>query len=173
MNNLLTFKEFAERVGVAPSTITKAVKAGRILHGVVEKSGKRYINPLVGDIEFERNTSHAKRRKQKKKEESSPVDKTSGDTFDGYNQSRATKEKYSALKARLEYKQLDETLVGVREVEKAQFNLWRSIREKILNIPNRISHELAIETDSKKIHNKLTEELVDSLTEITNPSKSE
>ena len=58
-------------------------------------------------------------------------------------------------------------LVDADSVKLKSFETARTIRDYILNIPNRISSELASENDPVKIHALLTKELTDSLNELS------
>ena len=57
-------------------------------------------------------------------------------------------------------------LLDAREVERATFEVARTIRDGVQNIPHRLSHELAAETDPAKVHARLAEEIDNALTKI-------
>ncbi len=59
-------------------------------------------------------------------------------------------------------------LVAVEEVKREAFNVARVIRNNLLNIPNRVSALLASLSDTEKIHGTLTEEITNSLEELSN-----
>nr|CAH7722480.1 unnamed protein product [Callosobruchus chinensis] len=59
-------------------------------------------------------------------------------------------------------------LVAVEEVKRDAFNVARVVRNNLLNIPNRVSALLASLSDTEKIHKTLTEEITNSLEELSN-----
>ncbi|MHC3931444.1 UNVERIFIED_CONTAM: hypothetical protein LBW92_03080 [Wolbachia endosymbiont of Nasonia longicornis] len=59
-------------------------------------------------------------------------------------------------------------LVAVEEVKREAFNVARVVRNNLLNIPNRVSALLASLSDTEKIHMALTEEITNSLQELSN-----
>ncbi|WP_264377802.1 hypothetical protein [Wolbachia endosymbiont (group B) of Philonthus cognatus] len=59
-------------------------------------------------------------------------------------------------------------LVAVEEVKREAFNVARVVRNNLLNIPNRVSALLASLSDTEKIHMTLTEEITNSLEELSN-----
>lgn len=59
-------------------------------------------------------------------------------------------------------------LVAVEEVKSEAFNVARVVRNNLLNIPNRVSALLASLSDTEKIHMALTEEITNSLQELSN-----
>jgi len=59
-------------------------------------------------------------------------------------------------------------LVAVEEVKREAFNVARVVRNNLLNIPNRVSALLASLSDTEKIHMALTEEITNSLEELSN-----
>ncbi|MFZ5586133.1 MAG: terminase small subunit [Thermodesulfobacteriota bacterium] len=62
-------------------------------------------------------------------------------------------------------------LISADEVAKAAFDAARTLRDAILAIPDRISEELAVETDSDAVHQRLTLELTNALKQQANPSE--
>ncbi len=59
-------------------------------------------------------------------------------------------------------------LVAVEEVKRDAFNVARVVRNNLLNIPNRVSALLASLSETEKIHKTLTEEITNSLQELSN-----
>lgn len=58
--------------------------------------------------------------------------------------------------------------VSIEEVKTEAFNVARVVRNNLLNIPNRVSALLASLSDTEKIHMALTEEITNSLEELSN-----
>ncbi len=58
--------------------------------------------------------------------------------------------------------------VSIEEVKTEAFNVARVVRNNLLNIPNRVSALLASLSETEKIHMALTEEITNSLEELSN-----
>lgn len=69
------------------------------------------------------------------------------DSTSEYRTHRAAREKFSALKQELEYKQLAGELIAVEEAKRIAFTTFRSIRDSVLNVPARLKDQLAALTD--------------------------
>jgi len=82
-----------------------------------------------------------------------------------------SREKYWDAKARRENIRADQeegALVEIKQVEADFFEHARRTRDAILNVPDRIGGELAGCTDQHVVTMKLTEELIQALTELAN-----
>lgn len=64
-----------------------------------------------------------------------------------YRTHRADREKYSALKHKLEYEQLAGELIPVDEAKRIAYTTFRGIRDAVLNVPARLKDQLAALTD--------------------------
>lgn len=144
----------------------KAIKAGRIA-----KEPDGTIDPAKADAAWERNTNQAQKRKPTKPSEPPPREReaethveapvgppivNSGPSF---AQSRAIKEAYNARLAKLAYEEKSGALVRTDNVKVAWFNTLRVLRDRALNLPDRLAPLLAAEDDPKKIRDLLEEEL--------------
>jgi hypothetical protein len=76
-----------------------------------------------------------------------------------FNDSRAKSEHFRAELARLDLEVKEEQLVEVARVEREAFTSARSVRDALGNIPDRVSNQLAAESDPVIIHQTLTEEI--------------
>jgi hypothetical protein len=76
-----------------------------------------------------------------------------------FNDSRAKSEHFRAELARLDLEVKEEQLVEVARVEREAFTSARSVRDALGNIPDRVSNQLAAESDPVVIHQTLTEEI--------------
>lgn len=81
--------------------------------------------------------------------------------------SRQISEAYKAKLTRLDFEEKSGKLVPIEKVKDDYFKLARTVRDAILNIPDRIAPELAHETDTARIHMKLTQELHDALLSLS------
>lgn len=76
-----------------------------------------------------------------------------------FNDSRAKSEHFRAELARLDLEVKEEQLVEVARVEREAFSAARAVRDALGNIPDRVSNQLAAESDPVIIHQTLTEEI--------------
>lgn len=159
--------------------MTHATKT-RIADAVVEKDGKRWLDRDLALELWNRNTKathNAKVSKPDPIEASTPRDarelrqKVAGlpdDEIPELNESRARREHYQAELAKLEVDLKRKELVPAVDVKKEAFALGRSVREALANLADRLSHQLAGETDPARIHAVLTDEHRAALVELSN-----
>ena len=171
---LVTFSEFAGIKGCAKGTVTAATKS-RIAAAVVEKDGKRWLDRDLALELWDRNTKathNAKVRVADPIEGPPPADARElrrriealpDDAIPELNESRARREHYQAELAKLQVAQQRRELVPADEVKKDAFQVGRSIREALSNLADRLSHQLAGETDPAVIHQLLSDEHRDAL----------
>lgn len=144
--------------------VLKAIKSGRI-----EKEADGTIDPVKADADWERNTNQAQQRK-----ETAPAPKAASrvqapatpppsDAPIGggpnYAQSRAIKEAYHARLAKLSYEEKSGALVRTDNVKIAWFNILRVMRDRLLNMPDRMAPILSAETEPKQVRELLDTEL--------------
>lgn len=140
----MTLAAFARRIGVAGPQITKAITSGRLTESVGRnKRGQ----PVILDAELAAKEWRENARRPK-----------GGKTLSLSEwQRRLTAEKTRGQKIANETKL--GTLVDVAAVEREQFEAARTVRDSILNVPDRIAAELAAETDEARVHARLETEL--------------
>lgn len=170
----VSFAEFARLKGVSPTAVKKAIDTGRLVNSLVYGLGKKAkLDPVIAAQEWEKNTDHSRRtvgediRPPKenlekifeKADEEAKQERVSSPL----NGSRAVREAYMARLAKISYEQKIGKLIDAEEVKSAGFKLGRTIREGLLNIPDRLSSELAGVTDPAKIHIMLTQEITKAL----------
>jgi hypothetical protein len=176
---LVTFSEFAAIKGCAKGTVTAATKS-RIADAVVEKDGKRWLDRDLALELWNRNTkaTHNAKVSQADLIEASPprdarelrqqVAGLPDDEIPELNESRARREHYQAELAKLEVDLKRKELVPAVDVQKEAFALGRTVREALANLADRLSHQLAGETDPARIHAVLTDEHRAALVELSN-----
>ena len=173
---LVTFSEFAAIKGCAKGTVTAASKA-RIAAAVVEKDGKRWLDRDLAIELWDKNTraTHNSKVRQADPIVSPPRDadelkrRVNGlpdDAIPDLNESRARREHYQAELAKLQVTQQRGELVPADEVKKEAFKVGRGVREALANLADRLSHQLAGETDPTVIHQVLTQEHRAALVEL-------
>ena len=171
---LVTFAEFAYLKGCTKGAVTHASK-NRIAAAVVDEDGKRWLDRDLALELWNRNTKathNAKVSRPDPVEEPLPanprelrkaIDALPDDAIPELNESRARREHYQAELAKLQVAQQRRELVPADEVKKDAFQVGRSIREALSNLADRLSHQLAGETDPAVIHELLTSEHRDAL----------
>lgn len=176
---LVTFSEFAAIKGCTKAAVTHATKS-RILAAVVEKDGKRWLDR---DLALELWRKNTLKNNAAKVDEPDPVmprdacelrQQVAGlpdDEIPELNESRARREHYQAELAKLEVDLKRKDLVPAVDVEKEAFALGRSVREALANLADRLSHQLAGETDPTVIHQLLSDEHRDALSSLADSER--
>ena len=173
---LVTFTEFALIKGCAKGTVTAATKA-RIAAAVVEKDGKRWLDRDLAIDLWDKNTKQTHNSKVRRADAVEPVPKDADelrrrvnqlpdDAIPDLNESRARREHYQAELAKLQVAQQRKELVPADETKKQAFQIGRSVREALANLADRLSHQLAGETNPVVIHQLLSDEHRDALLSI-------
>ncbi len=188
----LTARAYARHRGCDAKTVRKALAAGRIT-GERTEAGEWLIDAAAADIEWEQQTHPAHGGTRKKGEpvthggpelDAAPAaapqmppqngttpapgatQQDDPDKIGPYNKSLAKEKHFKALMAEIEYQIEIGALVCKADNDKAVFAFHRTIRDRILNIPDRIAAVLAGEADREKVHGILSKELRQALTEL-------
>jgi hypothetical protein len=165
---LVTFAEFAAIRGCTKAAVTHASKS-RIAAAVVIKDEKKWLDRDLALELWNKNTQATHCSKVSQPDPVDPkdlrkaIDKLPDDAIPDLNESRARREHYQAELAKLQVTQQRGDLVPVEDVKKDAFRVGRSIREALSNLADRLSHQLAGETDPTVIHEVLTAEHRDAL----------
>lgn len=172
MSKKVSIRKFARTRGVSQTAVQKAIKAGRI-----EKEPDGSINEKTASLAWDQNTNLGKKREPIEPiipppPEDTKEERDSRRANRAYNMARAVREEYSSRSARLEYEQKAKSLVSASDIKMEAFQNGRIMRDTFLNLPNRISHELAAETDPDKIHTFLTKIIHETLIALFEQSKS-
>ena len=170
----ISYRAYARHRGVSPEAVSKAVRTGRI---TVDADGK--IDPEKADQQWLENTDPAKTLNSSSgnsKHRSSPkiagADTEAAATSPAsglppFAQSRAVKAAYEARLRKLEYEVKIGKLVSADEVRVDTFNIARITRDRLMNIPDRISPILAAMSDSLEIHKLISAEIRLACEELT------
>ncbi len=166
-------RAYARHRGCSDGAVRKAIASGRI---APEPDGT--IDPAKADAEWERNTRPGQQRgrraapapdakqsqpgSQAGRSESGPARSRVPD----YGEQRAIREAYAARLAKLDYEERTGKLVGSEQVKVGWFNVLRILRDRLLNLPDRLAAVLAAEADPGEVRNVLMAELRTVLTEI-------
>ena len=176
---LVTFSEFAAIKGCTKAAVTHATKS-RIAAAVVEKEGKRWLDRDMALELWRKNTLKNNAAKVDEPDPVKPLDarelrqQVAGlpdDEIPELNESRARREHYQAELAKLEVDLKRKELVPAVDVQKEAFALGRSVREALANLADRLSYQLAGETDPVRIHAVLTDEHRDALSSLADSER--
>lgn len=163
---IMSQRAYARHRGVSLSAVQKAIKKGRI---ATLPDGR--IDSEAADRQWERNTAARPPVVTKAAPPRLPVDPDEGDFPGGglnvaYTKARAIREQYEARLAKIRYEQQTGKLINRDEVQVAAFNKFRTFRDGMLNIPDRVAAMLAAEADPAKVHQILSTEIRKALNEF-------
>lgn len=169
----VTLTAYAKTKGVSVEAVSKAVRVGRLSKSVVfdAKSRPRVI-PELADQEWVANTDSAQQRvpavapPRPEPEPDQPVARDEPKTAT-FQQARTLREAYMARLAKLEFDEKSGLLVRADAVKNEAFKVARTVRDNMLNIPDRIAAELANETNQFKVHQRLTAEIRRALEDLS------
>lgn len=167
MAKTVSLREFGRQSGVSGEAVRKAIASGRLSRSVVyDAKGRPTVDPALAASEWESQTHPTKGGKRGQADEApppvTPTDDprpTPGGAAATFAQSRAIKEAYLARLAKLEFEEKSAALVKADMVKNEAFKVARLVRDAMLNIPDRVSSELAADTEPFVIHRKLTLEI--------------
>lgn len=126
---LVSIRAYAKHRGVSHTAVEKAVKQGRIR----TVDGK--IDVEQADREWNRNSSPVNKPEPTPRAAASAEPLVAGPSF---AQSRAVREAYEARLAKLTWEERIKKLINADEVRVSAYNLSRMIRDRILNVPDRV-----------------------------------
>lgn len=199
MSELIGIREAARRLGVSDTAVHKAIKTGRVtVASRTPGSNRPLLAWPQAQSDFIGNSTTAKRshvgsrgspvraadpppqiplatsdrmdEQQLPGAVSEPGGSGAGVAGPTYAQSRAIREAYQARLSKLEFEARSGRLVEVDKVKADAFKVGRTIRDGLLNLPDRIAHELAHENDPTRIHLRLTAEIRRVLEELKPPA---
>jgi hypothetical protein len=159
----LSIRAYAKYRGVSESAVRKAINQGRISK---DKNGK--INPIKADNQWSQNTDPAQIKRTISTEKPYYAQSSANNlTGPSYQQSRAIKEAYTAKLIRLQFEKESKKLISVDEVKISAFNAGRMIRDRILNIPDRVIPNLIGKANIFEMKEILKAELIKVLEELS------
>jgi hypothetical protein len=156
---LVSFRQYAKHRGVSHTAVEKAVKQGRIR---TTPEGK--LDVEQADRDWGRNSSPVNAPRQASRAAEPNDGAGRGPT---YAQSRAVRELYLARLAKIEFEERAAKLVSRDEVTVAAFTKARTVRDNLLNIPDRVAAMLAAESDPTRVHQILSDEIRKALIELS------
>ena len=184
----MSLRAYARHRGVSLRAVQKALKSGRIS---AREDGR--VDAEVSDTNWARNTAPrpilATSPRSKLTAHNVPVPKTAPERAHHhsetrpfvrqssepprlesgleYSKARAVRESYLARLAKIDFEERTGKLVSRDEMQVVAFNRYRTFRDGMLNIPNRLAAVLAAETDPRQVHELLSTEIRKALTEFS------
>ena len=139
----LSIRAYAQHRGVSHEAVRKAIAAGRI-----QKKPDGSIDPIKADAQWQQHTRPAVSANAKPAVTArvlpAPSMPSSADEARGvdYQKARAVRETYAARLAKLEFEGRSDKLVNKDEVDTKVFTLARQLRDRMLQIPNKVAPEI-------------------------------
>ncbi len=160
---VLSLRAYAKHRGVSLSAVQKAIRSGRIA-----TNADGMIDSDRADAEWNAKTRPGQRRAQKETPVASIPEPVRAEPTAGldYFRARAIRENYLARLAKIEFEEKTAKLISRDEVQVAAFTKARTVRDNLLNIPDRLAATLAAEADAGKVHAILTGEIRKALDEL-------
>jgi len=157
---LLSLRAYAKHRGVSHAAVQKAIRSGRIT-----TNADGLIDSDQADAEWS-----AKTRPRQSRAKPAPVatrEPTEAPVAGlDYFRARAIRENYLARLAKIEFEEKTAKLISRDEVQVAAFTKARTVRDNLLNIPDRLAATLAAEADADRVHQILTGEIRKALDEL-------
>ena len=158
----ITFADLAKLKSVSRSAVAQKKQKGILKDAIVKVGNREMLNKDLALELWDKNTDPARGvisvATPTKQELKKKVDSLPEDAIPDFNVSRARKEYYLSELAKIQVAQQKKELMPVSEIKKTSFQLGRSIRESLANLADRLSNEIAGETDAQAIHKLLTDE---------------
>ena len=170
----LSLRAYSKHRGVSLPAVQKAIRSGRI---TTRPDGK--VDPEQADADWERNTTPRTDRSGLRTKtvprsywpavgSQQPQSEPLLGNLTSFATARSVREQYLARLTKIQFEKETGKLVGRDEVQVAAFNKFRTFRDGMLNIPDRVSAQIASETDAGKVHQILTAEIRKALLEFAN-----
>ncbi len=157
---LMSLRAYAKHRGVSLAAVQKAIHSGRIA-----PTADGLIDSERADAEWTAKTRPGQRRaKMGPPTPPQPAEAPAGSL--DYFRARAIRESYLARLAKIEFEERTAKLVSRDEVQVAAFTNGRTVRDNLLNIPDRLAATLAAETDADRVHHLLSAEIRKALEEL-------
>ena len=172
----------AKKLGIHKTTLSLLIKKG-VFEGTFTKTDGFYLFDLEAAAKKAKDSSDPRRKGFKNKilntatESFSvnekqvvkiPTEIPKIDDFKelSFNEARTIKEQYSAEMKKIDYEERIGNLLLEEDVKKGAFEMYRQARDSLLNIVDRISSQLSVETDEFKIRLILETEIKNAINHI-------
>jgi hypothetical protein len=184
----VSLRRFAELRDVNLSAVQKAIASGRVTSVLRENDTLVGVHQVQGMAEWDANTDPVESARNGRTAatepggaiEAPPASSSTPPAPDAppssnqtYLDARARREEFEAKSAELAYLKEVGLLVSAAEAREVSYRRYRTLRDKLLNIPDRVSTILAAERDPVTIHRLITDELKRVLNELSDAARSE
>lgn len=169
--SLQGYADHRKRQGLRGQThvaVMKAISSGRLTERSARKVGERWtIDAEIADLEWAGSTDSARGGNGPGRVEAPPSTAVARSEDDdpglknvpSRNVSRAIREAYMARLARVEFERETGARVLAEEVRKEAFEQGRRLRDALMNLPDRLSNELAAQPEPTLVHLAMTAEI--------------
>ena len=173
MTEKLSKGDFAKKIGVSNSQISQLINAGRVVLDGEGKYAKVLVDESIALIESTKDLSkkgvadrHANERAEKTGEpqQTTPQIEESGKASSVYQQSKAMREKYNAMLAKLEFEKAIGKVLDLNDVTLAISRAATDLRGQLETLPDRFAAQFAAENDPAKIRLQAAETIEHLLT---------
>jgi len=158
--------ELAEILGVSQPMVSKYLAQGKIPESCIVQEGRYKKLKCDEAIEALRANLDPGRTKLNKGADIETVDEAGIDQDISFAEAQRLEKSYAAALKKLEYEEKIGKLISADEVREAVFTKARTVRDAILNIPDRISATIAVESDQIAVSKLLMDELVQALEDL-------
>lgn len=147
---ILSAAEYAERRGVSPQAVRKAIRDGRLQQSVTFEGRKARIDAEAADAEWRRNTAQSKQRTAEQINTGKAAAAAASSALPparsglpSQAQAMAMRTAYQAKLLELDLKQRQGELVNAAEVQRVRFESGRRVRDAILRLGQQMIGDIA------------------------------
>lgn len=162
INEIISVREFAKRVGVVHQSIRKAIEEGHIVKGYSENK----INYEIALKEWG-NRPAAKSPQEKNKDQSQEFFEKEGISTITYTEANRRSAIFKAEKDELIVKELKGDLVRKKDVYKELFAVGEEIRAGLLSIPDKEIHNILACESRQEAHALLVKAITEVLESLS------
>lgn len=164
----ITVKEYAVHRGVAWRSIYRYIQDKLIPESALSRDGKMVlVDPVKADKALDRHITTRKQLLQKVDVEGEQVEPGTKAGNLSFHEARTLSQRVKAVLLKIDLEERTGKLVESAAVRTAAFNTARTLRDALMNIPDRISVILAAETDQSKVSALLAKEIRQALDELS------
>ena len=160
----VTVEQYAKHKGIVGRSVRRYLADGMIPESAVIREGKRRI--FIDQEKADKSLENATTRKELLAVEKpiAEADMMTAATKAGtsglsFHEARTLSQRYKAALLKIELEERTGKLIDAEKVKSAAFAQARTVRDALLNIPDRVSPILAAERDQLKVADLLTNEI--------------
>tara|TARA_R100000655_G_scaffold7848_8_gene20911 strand:- start:372 stop:866 length:495 start_codon:yes stop_codon:yes gene_type:complete len=162
---LITYVDLAKIKNVSKSAVSQRKAKGIFKQALVKtEDGKDFLDK---DLALQAWDGIFIPVKEAKKDLKKKIDNLPSDAIPDFAESKAKREFYLAELAKLDVLEKKKELVSVEEIKKSSFAKARAIREQLINLADRLSHQLAGEDDANVIYKIINSEHREALENLS------